>query len=548
MSMLRTRFVLVALLGSLIAPVALGQAQPSDPYIAVLAEQAILPQSDSIVAYLRTLPPSDENRRQIRLCIAQLSAADYAKRELAARQLVAMPIVPIEELRDASQSDDAEIRYRAQNIMAARSMGNASSSVAVACFRTISRLKLRGAAAPLLDVLPLYGEDYVLSAGRDALCATVSDDDAALLRKAMKSGPVESRVAAFAALTALLREQAAGEVHPFMNDEEPRIRLAAARSLAQHGDRACLATLVNLLGCADQKVRHGASSTLRALTRRTSDYAAWIEPAAQQASIAEWKRWLVSDAGSARLHYPPSQSDFELGRTLICLYAKNEVVEIDAMGRQTLLVSEPSSCPWACQGLPNGNRLVALYSTNTLVEYGPDGKEILRIPVPGGPMSVQRLDNGRTLLACNNAQKVVEVDRRGNIAWEVSLCGGPCDAVRLDNGHTLITLQNANAVVEVDRDGRELWRIDSLNTPRSASRLENGNTLVCDLGSGKVIEFDRAAQEVWSQGGFSSPFCAQRLASGATLVSDTQAIKEIDPSGRTLSENKMGSLGRVFKY
>ena len=45
---------------------------------------------------------------------------------------------------------------------------------------------------------------------------------------------------------------------------------------------------------------------------------------------------------------------------------------------------------------------------------------------------------------------------------------------------------------------------------------------------------------------------ASRIPTGPTIsavkVSDTQAIKEIDPAGRTLSENKMGSLGRVFKY
>ena len=90
-------------------------------------------------------------------------------------------------------------------------------------------------------------------------------------------------------------------------------------------------------------------------------------------------------------------------------------------------MSEPGGCPWAVQGLASGGRLVALYSTNTLVEYRADGHERVRIPVPGGPMSVRRLDNGNTLVACNNAQKVVRPsvsdDDSANVAYSATFNG-----------------------------------------------------------------------------------------------------------------------------
>jgi hypothetical protein len=520
-----------------------------DPYAAILAEQAIEPSAAGIIAYLQGLTPTDQNRRLVRSLVLQLGSTRFARRELAARQLVAMPVVPVDVLRAAAEEGgDAETQLRARQVIAARAAGNASSSVAVACFRTIAKRKLAGAGPALLDVLPLYGEEFVLCAARDALRVTSRPEDASLLRRAIAAGGTEARVAAVGALTSVMGDDALAVMRSLLDDPDCRVKLAAARALADRGDRACLPTLVDLLKAPDVRVRHGSSSTLRALTGRRSEYAAWVEPDQQADAIRDWQKWVGCNARTARLTYPVRNAEPETGRTLLCLYSKNEVVELDSSGRQTFAASDPGGCPWAAQGLPSGGRLVAFYSTNTLVEYRADGRERVRIPVPGGPMSVRRLDNGNTLVACNNAQKVVEVDDHGKVLWELAAPGGPCDAVRLDNGHTLVTLQNANAVVEYDGAGKEVWRVDGLRTPRSAARLEDGNTLVCDLGSGRVIEFDPAGSEAWSQGGFCSPFGAQRLSAGTTLVSDTQSIKEIDRDGKVISQSKQQSLGRVWRY
>jgi hypothetical protein len=520
----------------------------SDPYLSILAEQAIEPELSGIVGYLSGLRPSGANRKLITSLIVQLGHEDFARRELAVRQLVALPVVPADELREAADGEDGEVRLRARQVLAERSAHNGSAAVAVACFRTIARRKLIGAAPALLDVLPLYADEFVLVAAREALKATSRAEDVALLRRAARGGPVEARVAALLALATAAGDGALPELRELLGDNESRVRLAAARALAERGDRTCLGPLVQLLSAGDIRVRHGSISTLRALTGRQSDYTAWIEPLAQEEAIRDWRQWLIGEGLTAQLTYPLRSTNLEMGRTLVCLYAKNEVIELDGAGRTTFSASEPGGCPWACQGLVNGGRLIALYSSNCLVEYRADGRERVRVPVPAGPMSVQRLDNGNTLVAANNAQEVAEVDGSGKVVWSASMTGGPCDAVRLDNGHTLVTLQNANSVVEIDTAGKAYWKVEGLNTPRSASRLENGNTLVCDLGSGRVVEFDPAGNEVWSQGGFASPFCAQRLSSGATLVSDTEAIKEVDHDGKVIGETKMQALGRVWRY
>ena len=71
----------------------------ADPYAAILAEHAISPDVDGIVAYLRGLTPTPENRTRIRTLIGRLDSLDFAARELAARQLIAMPVVPADDLR-----------------------------------------------------------------------------------------------------------------------------------------------------------------------------------------------------------------------------------------------------------------------------------------------------------------------------------------------------------------------------------------------------------------------------------------------------------------
>jgi len=535
---------------SLLAPRSQAQGVPpeTDAYAAILRQQAIEPRLESITGYLKGLSPTAENKKHLTALFMQLGGDDFARRELAMRQLIAMPVIGANDLATAIDSDESEIHLRAQQVAAARTNGNASSSVAVACFRTISRRKIAGASATVLEVLPLYQEEFVLSAAREALKVTSRVEDIPMLRAASQNGSIETRVAAIGALAAIAGDDARPNLATLVAEDSPRIKLAAARALADRGDRACLPPLVQLLSAPDARVRHASISTLRALTGRSSDYAAWLEPKSQATAIAQWEKWLTADASSATLNHPLRPADLEMGRTLICLYGKNEVVELDSAGHQTFAISEPGGCPWACQGLATGGRLVAMYSENLIVEYRPDGKERVRIPVPGGPMSVQRLDNGNTLVACNNGQKVVEVEDSGKVVWEVEMSGGPCDAARLDNGHTLVTLQNNNTVVEIDSAGKEIWKIEELHTPRSAMRLENGNTLICDLGSGKVIEYDPSGNEAWSQSNLTSPFGAQRLSDGTTVISDTQSIKEIDRGGKLVNEKEMASMGRVHRY
>ena len=149
-------------------------------------------------------------------------------------------------------------------------------------------------------------------------------------------------MAAVGALAAVLENDAASVMRPLLGDDDARVKLAAARALADRGDRACLTTLVDLLSAPDVRVRHGSASLLRALTGQSSEFAAWLEPRTQEAPIREWRQWVAQSAATATLHYPVRGAEPETGRTLLCLYSRNEVVELDAAGRRTFTVSEPA--------------------------------------------------------------------------------------------------------------------------------------------------------------------------------------------------------------
>src|SRR5258706_12635308 len=113
------------------ASAAMPVAAENDPFLSILAEQAIEPELSGIVGYLSGLRPSNANRKLITSLIVQLGDVDFARRELAVRQLVALPVVPADELREAAEGEDGEVRFRARQGVAEGSAHNGSAAAVV---------------------------------------------------------------------------------------------------------------------------------------------------------------------------------------------------------------------------------------------------------------------------------------------------------------------------------------------------------------------------------------------------------------------------------
>jgi hypothetical protein len=522
-------------------------AEPYDSYVELLARFKVQPDVNGIKSYLGSI--TDPKRAaQVAALVAQLGDADYSKREAATRELLLMPSLAIGQLREAAKARDLEIRYRARMILDKIEEGtDKQDQLLYAALRTAQSRQLKGLADEVLKVFPLCGRDFLRDAARQALSATARKEDADLLRSVARSADPAVRGASILALGKALQVDAAQELKEFLGAEDPDTRLAAAHALADIGDRACLGPLVAFLDSDRLDVRWQAIRVLWAATGKRFTYVPYDTPENRRAAAKAWGDWIASEGQTAQLQFPLQLVQPESGRTLVCLQNENRVVEFDITGKEVW--SAPVNRPWACQGLPDGHRLIASYNGRGLFEYDAEGKLVWQKQgLPAGPSSVQRLPNGNTLVACTDSQLVLEIKPNGETGWQLRLDGRPFHALRLENGNTLVTLHAGKRVAEVDINGKQVWQLGGFQDPQCAHRLPNGNTLVADHGQRKVLQYDGDGKLVWSRETAGNVFDVQRLTNGNTLVAETSGVYEISPDGTVVWEKKLSPVSRACRY
>lgn len=523
-------------------------ASGGDPHADLLARYKVQPDVDGIRSYLSGLV-DPKRAAQAAALIVQLGDNDYSTREAASRELLLLASPPTGTLREAANSPDLEVRYRARAIIEKiEEKADRHDQVLHAALKTIQGQELKGLAAEILKTFPLCDQEFLRLAARDALRATTRPEDADQLRQAAKDPNAGIRAVALLALSKALGDAAAEELRPFLQSEEPQTRLAAAHALADLGDRACLEVLAAFLDADKIELRWPALRILWALTGKRFNYVPYDTPENRAKPAAAWRKWVSTEGKTAKLDFPLKPLLHESGRTLICLQNENRVIELDPTGTQKWEMRGIHR-PWACQGLPNGHRLIASFNHRRLYEYDANGKLVWqKTGLPGGPSSVQRLPNGNTLVACSDSHLVVEVKQDGNIGWQQKITGRPFHAQRLDNGNTLVTLHQGRRVVEIDPEGKEVWQLPGFQDPQCAYRLQSGNTLVADHAQRKVLEYNREKKLIWSHQFPSQVYDAQRLANGNTLVGDRTGVYEVNPAGTVIWQKKVGYVSRICRY
>ncbi len=517
----------------------------SDPYAQALREAGISPTKESLREHLLSLVPSAENRQRAETLVKQLGQLDFQTREAAQATLTNMSNPPLGELRQAAESDDPEMRFRAKQILAEIDAGAARSGHH-AVFGYIVHHQLKGLTFPVLQCMPYSGDNSPYGLAARALKATSSKEDAEMLRKAITIKPSFRRAAAIAALADVLGDEAAGDLRGLLDSDDALVRLAAAEALANLGDRSALPTLVKLLDAEELAVRSRGAEVLRNFTGQQFHFIAYGQLEDRTAAAGRWRTWVVENGKTAELRFPLAKFSVFLGRTLMSQYPST-LREIDADGNKLLEIGG-FQYVWGCHGTADGHRLVVDFAKRVVLEYDDSGKEILRLDkLPGPPSDGRRLDNGNLLLALAEADKVVEMDRQGKVVWSVALKGRPTTANRLANGNTVVNLQFGKKVVEVDPAGKVVWQLDGLSDALTAQALSNGNVLVCEMNQGKAIEYNREGKIVWEQGGFANACQAQRLPDGNTLVSDENGLHEYSPDGEKVWSLRV-PRGRFWRY
>lgn len=505
-----------------------------------LKNSGIEPTYEGISQYLHDLHPDEETTRRVQRLIQTLGNDDFYQREAAMRELLRMPVRSPDLFKKAIEAGDAEIRWRARQVL--KQGSNKTEELLHAAFQVIRDERMAGLLSPVLDALPYCSQDYIREEAVRTLKTIAQPEDAETLETALEHSEPEIRQVAIQTLEYLQGEGADEELLPFLKSENDAIKLTAARALCNHGNREPLPILVDLLASDDLQVRAGASDTLRLLTGEKFAFVAYDKASKRAAARNKWVNWVADNGETAKLNFPLPQGPVLRGHTLICNYSQKKVIELD--DNQKEVWSQHLVGAWGCQGLPNGNRLVTSYSQRQVIEYDASGEEIWKKDgLPGLPYSVERLDNGNTLVTCSNKQ-VIEYNREGKIAWSKQFNGTPRDAERLDNGNTLVVLYTTQELVEVDRKGNVVWRLNNMFRPMCAQRLSNGNTLVCQSARRRLVEVDRKGNIVWTLNLQRSVYDAQRLPNGNTLVVGSRGATEYDSNGKEVWQlNQTGMRG-----
>lgn len=422
-----------------------------------------------------------------------------------------------------------------------------SSSLSV-----IRQKKQKGLTSQVLAIAPLLQPEYLQSAAAQTLDITFrGDEDLPALKAAVAGSDVIAQLISVGALSKAAPKDIKESLTKFLEAPDDRLKLSAARALANSGERSTLPVFVKLMASENSRVRVRAHQSLRSLSGQLIAFSSEGKAEDRTKAIDAWKAWIDKDGQTAKLTLPLSETDVPLGRTLITSHVHSLVIELDANHKERWRMQIANGNPWGCQGLPSGNRLIAVTQQLAVIEYNEDGKEVWKKDrLPSSPWGVQRLANGNTLIACADSNQILEVTPDGGTTT-IAIAGRPMCAQRLENGNTLIALQTNNRVVELDKDNKTIWEARNMNGPCSASRLENGNTLIVQMYTGQVVEVDATGKStVWTaQIPLVSPCNAQRLPNGNTLIADNNGVHEVDPSGKEIRwQHKQNNSSGVSQF
>ncbi len=516
-------------------------ADETSYYEKMLAEKNIDADTDGLNAYLSGLHPNEQQRQRARQLIKALGATDsFAKREDAMAKIIILPTLPNEELLAASNGSDAEIRWRARHIL---KLGKPESDrVLHAALKTIEEKMLAGVTLELIRAIPLCDQPHLRYAARQALKASARPNDSALLRREMKNENVDVRIAVATALGKALKAKAADDLTNLLDDPEDRVKVAAARALADFGERRSLVALEKLLSSNDETVRTSSALALYALTGERFGFSAYETVDKRNEAIAKWRAWIAREGKTAKLSFPlrtfGTGVSYLKGSTLMAHGYKNKVVEFNPEWKEVWSYSVPGA--FSAVKLINGNILIGCYASKQVIEVTPDKKVIWQMPVKSC-INARPLDNGNVLIAGHVSNEVLEVTRDKNVVWKYS-SDRPCyDAHRLNNGNTMIS--SNNSIIEVTPKGEKVWEYTSSQSHYGFQPLPNGNILLASTNEG-AKEITRTKEVVW-QHAASSAFDVFRLQNGNTLIMTDSKFFEVTREGKVLWSQTGNSYGRT---
>ena len=496
----------------------------------ILAQHSIEPTIESIGSFLDELHPDEDLKQRATALILELGHPDFDTRERATAQLIRMNGIPPSMYDAALNGDDPEIAFRAKQVLALRD-SSATIQLQLAVLQAVRKEQLAGLTNKIISAFPQLSSASARHSAAAAIEETAETSDLELLQETLRHQDDELTVAALKAIVRLQPDASLTLLNEAGYSDRELVKLTAAQLLAKLEQPACLDVLVDLLNAEELAIRGKAYALLRGISDQKIAYSLTANADERAESIAAWRAWVAANKDSVEIKFVNRTP--RLGRILVGLYTQGKVVELDMAGK--LLWEAPAASAFACQGLPNGHRLVGHYSLGKLTEY--DEKGIVVKEFSGLSTSISgvwRLENGNTLIAAGQSNnELQEIDPDGKTVWKKSINGTPMHAAVLENGLMLVSFNATNQIAEVDQNGKVHWEISVDKKPYSATRLLNGNTLVA-FNEGGIAEYDPVGEKTREFTSGINTYHVQELDTGNLIYADQAGLHIIDPSGKEI--------------
>ena len=508
----------------------------------ILRKQQIEPNREGIRKYFKSLESSEALKQEINGLIKQLSSPKFPVRSEAFQKLRNRRSIPIELLVAGTKSKDPEIRFRCTALLRKHQREFAPLQRAVC--QVISESKFEEFVPELFGVIEKATDSYLKQLARQAIVRTSTVRDLEFLNSTFQNENREMRLAVIESLAKLEAKKHRPVFLRSLNDSSDRIRLAAAKALANLGDRECLMALVKLLDSKNLQVRYQSDYLLRSLTKQDFKFRPYASESVRAQQKAQWKYWVSENGAKAKLHFPvqmkKSRSNLKEGHLLLAYGHRNVVREFDAAGN--VIFEYKTKHVWSAEKLPSGNILVSDYSKNRAVELDMNNKVVWEFQCKGC-LNARPLANGNVLVVSHLNKKIMEVTRDKKVIFEVKTRGYACDAHRLPDGNTLIAEDGIVRIV--NPKGKNVWEYGAKH-PYGVEPLPNGNILIADITDSHVIEVTPEKKVVWT---FRERAAgdAYRLPNGNTLITGTQRFLEVTQDKKVVWERKGNHYGSARK-
>lgn len=504
----------------------------------ILRSASLSTEGPALLDFLRKQTECAAQPERIQTLITKLGDDEFAVRERASEDLVALGRVALPALRKAIQEQrgkDFEIVHRADWCVQRIDQGS-NALFPAAVIRMIALKRPAGAAEVLLAYAPYAEGQLIVQEIGNALnvLASTGPIDPALKAALRDPLPVRRALAA-EALGKINEPEVQDTVRAMLKDADPVVRLRVGLGMARKHDKSAVPVLIDLLASAPPDLCWPVEDFLYQIAG--DDAPMWPSNSgeAQRKEFRDaWAAWWKKHADEIDLAKAIEARKL-LGYSLIVLLDEGKILELDAnnqprwsleklalpldvqlLSGDRVLIAEQADgvvternlrgetlwkkeivSPLVAQRLPNGNTFIA--TKTVLTEIDREGKELYRHAQSPNTMIMRatKLPNGDIVYVNDNRRLFrLSADGRVQSSFQVNVgtYGGRIDALR--NGHFLVPERDLNRVAEYDASGNVVWEI-KVSQPVAAVRLPNGNTLATSMDQSRAIEFDRYGKEVW---------------------------------------------------